>query len=106
MDPNEALKNAREYAARVLGADSLESDEAVALAESLQALDGWVQNGGFLPSDWAHARGDTMRSLSAVLIKPGAKAEYVTMRARLIEKLGYDAFRDLQEEAFFLVTKR
>ena len=52
MDPDEALWRAREYAIRVLNADSLESDEAVALAEALQALDGWLSRGGFLPEDW------------------------------------------------------
>jgi len=31
----------------------VDEDDAVALAESVQALDGWIRGGGFLPDAWS-----------------------------------------------------
>jgi len=60
MDPNEALKNAREAAKRLLvptrgteGRDAIEDGEI--LAEAFEALDGWLTGGGFLPESWTDA---------------------------------------------------
>jgi hypothetical protein len=46
--------------------------------------------------------------LYAALVTPttvynDAKAAYEKLRARLIAELGYDAFRDIQREAFKLI---
>lgn len=68
MDPNEALKRARE-AARILDNDrcvsrkareelAVELDAMTDLAEAFDALDQWISKGGFLPDAWqvpAHA---------------------------------------------------
>jgi hypothetical protein len=53
MDPDEALRNARE-AVRRLNADEFEVDsgDAMALVEAFEALDGWLSEGGFLPAAW------------------------------------------------------
>ena len=58
MDPNEALKNAREAAAFLLspplrteGSDVIKA--AATLAEAFEALDGWLSKGGFLPHGWS-----------------------------------------------------
>jgi hypothetical protein len=55
MDPNEALKNAREAAARILtmsNAERPEGEDANDLAEAFEALDGWLTGGGFPPDAW------------------------------------------------------
>ncbi len=53
MDPNACLAEIREilrsrepYASRL---DGRTSDR---LAELVESLDGWIDNGGFLPADW------------------------------------------------------
>ena len=81
-------------------------EEARKLATAFQVLDRWLLNGGWIPSDWLFARGDAVRRLALLLIKPNAKEEYEAVRARIIEELGYDAFRALQEESFFEITKK
>jgi hypothetical protein len=52
MDPNATLTKLRDYAVIVLLNDDIESTEAVEIAEAIEALDGWLSKGGFLPSDW------------------------------------------------------
>jgi hypothetical protein len=56
MDPNEALRKAREALKQYRGADS--SGDAVfpaeELADAFEALDTWLSNGGFLPRAWTH----------------------------------------------------
>lgn len=59
MDPDEALKNAREAAALILDSSGSSVDDAVqghALAEAFDALDGWLSKGGFLPDAWKTRR--------------------------------------------------
>jgi hypothetical protein len=51
MDPNECLKKIRSLC-MLAQTDGLGTDEAKDLAEHIQALDGWISKGGFLPSDW------------------------------------------------------
>lgn len=55
MDPNEALKQARE--ALQTWDNSLDRDEARDAAEQLartfEALDQWLSRGGFLPNAWS-----------------------------------------------------
>jgi hypothetical protein len=61
MDPNAALAEAREIAARLLGdweeldslSDGARHRDAHDLAERVQALDQWLSRSGFLPQDWA-----------------------------------------------------
>lgn len=61
MDPEENLREQRELASRILkecrNAEEPEesqsfSYDAERLAELVQALDGWIKGGGFLPKDW------------------------------------------------------
>lgn len=74
MDPNEALKRIREAVAALRAAEKRADEkketaeawtEAVAalgeghldnLLEHVEALDGWLSKGGFLPTDWAGAK--------------------------------------------------
>ena len=65
MDPNanlaEQLRLAQSIRTRFDGAD-LDTlmeiiDDAVRLATLVQALDGWIRNGGFLPDVWKGGRG-------------------------------------------------
>ncbi len=44
MDPNEALRKARE---------AFENDDYETAAEYYNALDDWLDRGGFLPTRWA-----------------------------------------------------
>jgi len=50
MDPNEALRAAREAVDRFLYRHSPEAAEE--LAERFVALDDWLTSGGFPPTDW------------------------------------------------------
>ncbi len=57
MDPDANLKRQRELAQAIIVADekgraSEVEDMAVELAELVQALDGWLTGGGFVPTDW------------------------------------------------------
>lgn len=60
MDPNTALENALKAAQAILAAqDSDEpqkAEHAEILAEAFMALHGWMENGGFLPSEWRKHR--------------------------------------------------
>lgn len=54
MDPNATLKDMRELANLIVTGEA--SDPVAAmdeLAELVLALDGWIVQGGFLPSRWA-----------------------------------------------------
>lgn len=57
MDPNETLRRIRELYRSILESDIKASitveTEAEELAELVQALDGWITNGGFMPTKWA-----------------------------------------------------
>lgn len=59
MDPDEALKNAREAAKRIqrvrdadTSDETLDEDDAFDLADAFEALDGWLSKGGFQPAAW------------------------------------------------------
>ena len=61
MDPDEALKNAREAAKRIqrvrdadTSDETLDEDDAFDLADAFEALDGWLSKGGFQPAEWHH----------------------------------------------------
>jgi len=59
MDPDEALKNAREALARVRAAldEKLVTygfDAVGDFADAFEALDTWLTDGGFPPGDWHH----------------------------------------------------
>jgi hypothetical protein len=60
MDPNEALKNARIALERVRSSPFNVIDVSIAdeLADAFEALDGWLTNGGFLPTAWANRHVD------------------------------------------------
>lgn len=51
MDPNENLKQQREIVNRLLYGNPEEND-GERLAELVEALDNWLSNQGFLPTDW------------------------------------------------------
>jgi hypothetical protein len=52
MDPNENLKQQLAIARAILADKSDHSFGAVQLAELVEALDGWITKGGFLPDRW------------------------------------------------------
>lgn len=56
MDPNANLKEMLELAASLIEAaddeEAIDPIDAVRLAELVQALDGWIKGGGFLPTEW------------------------------------------------------
>ena len=65
MDPNIALDKLREMCRRALDEDSpedIESDLAEDICEAFEALDQWLSNGGFLPSEWRQPA-DTLRGV-------------------------------------------
>lgn len=57
MDPNEALENLRTFIGLVLDVGRYTAETVEAGAEAAQALDTWMSNGGFLPQEWARAKG-------------------------------------------------
>lgn len=54
MDPNACLNEIRYLIDKMLNEkdDEIDSGDAVELAERVEALDGWIANGGFLPDRW------------------------------------------------------
>ncbi len=52
MDPDAALKEARDMAAYILSEKGAEIYTAIHMAEAFQTLDDWISKGGFLPKDW------------------------------------------------------
>ena len=54
MDPDANLNEQRLIIARMLaeGSESIDTGDALRLAEFCQALDNWLLNGGFLPKEW------------------------------------------------------
>jgi len=59
VDPNETLSRLRALAAEILATADRSTDgddpEGVAMAELFQALDEWIERGGFLPAPWLEA---------------------------------------------------
>ena len=60
MDPNATLKMLRDHAAYVLRHADTQTDEAIELAESIEALHGWIRRGGFLPDAWRNVVADAL----------------------------------------------
>lgn len=58
MDPNETLKQLREWARKTLQNEDCEPDRHVEAAALLLDLDEWLVRGGFLPRGWSGARRD------------------------------------------------
>ena len=61
MDPEETLQAARRALAKYRSAEDAgdadaAADAAWALAANFEALDGWLNRGGFPPADWAPGR--------------------------------------------------
>ncbi len=52
MDPDANLKELLELAEHLLDQDEPDSNDVDSLCELVQALDGWLSNGGFLPERW------------------------------------------------------
>jgi hypothetical protein len=61
MDPNETLKRIRQIAGRFEKGQARNQD-GPELADLIDALDGWISRGGFLPRDWARAADKTVQS--------------------------------------------
>lgn len=64
MDPEEAYRNMVELARSLLAARDNDDadlryalDDAMELAEAVEALDGWLRKGGFPPKAWAGRAG-------------------------------------------------
>lgn len=55
MDPNTVLQDIRDMIEYLNDPDETDHERTVAwdLAEMIEALDGWLSAGGFLPQDWA-----------------------------------------------------
>jgi hypothetical protein len=63
MDPNANLAELRRLVARFMqawdeadeetGAVTIDTDDALRMAELVEALDGWLSKGGFLPAAWS-----------------------------------------------------
>lgn len=72
MDPNEALKKARE-ASNIIGSD-VSQDVALAAAVDLMmyfdALDQWLSRGGFLPIDWGEAKQTARKFMGRRSVSP------------------------------------
>jgi hypothetical protein len=62
MDPNEALRRAREAAALIDWSNSPGPEQN--LLEAFRALDEWITAGGLLPDAWAKRRGIFQLQLS------------------------------------------
>ena len=56
MDPNANLSEQLGCARRILAEDGAHPDDAIRLAELVEALDVWLSSGGFLPDRWQHKR--------------------------------------------------
>lgn len=56
MDPNANLEELRGLYRTILDNGQDTFDDATRLAELVEALDGWLSKGGFLPSEWAKGR--------------------------------------------------
>lgn len=54
MDPNAALATIRKLTAK--GQSRLGYSEIEELLDAIEALDGWLSQGGFLPDGWAEGR--------------------------------------------------
>jgi hypothetical protein len=66
MDPNEALKNARNaYKTYLVASDkedtSLMAMSAAHLVDAFEALDEWLMKGGFRPDAWERAHEERAR---------------------------------------------
>lgn len=56
MDPNRTLAKVRVLTHALLNGDGRDADAGVALAEAIDALDEWLQRGGYLPAPWEKSR--------------------------------------------------
>lgn len=52
MDPNANLAEQREITNSILNGEAVQREDVMRLAELVQALDAWLESGGFLPKDW------------------------------------------------------
>lgn len=56
MDPNANLEEQLRLAESILNEEAVDTDDLIRdsqrLAELVQALDEWINNGGFLPTAW------------------------------------------------------
>lgn len=64
MDPDACLQEIRKIVARIneYCDDDLPipTEDSIELKEKVQALDGWMRGGGFLPEDWVTHRGNAL----------------------------------------------
>ena len=89
MDPNEALRKLLELAERAIkesegpGIDAeFLSNLSVDMADLVQALDGWLTGGGFLPSKWGARTG-------AMMILPAAGVQQNVVRLNALGLVVY-----------------
>jgi hypothetical protein len=52
MDPNACLKEIRILTEAIVNGGDSDMINCERLAELVEALDGWISKGGFLPADW------------------------------------------------------
>jgi hypothetical protein len=53
MDPNQTLRDLRALVDKILDGNAVDHDDANALAEKFDDLDGWLSRKGLLPQDWS-----------------------------------------------------
>jgi hypothetical protein len=61
MDPNANLAEQLRLASDLLSAGEPDMDDALRLAELVEALHGWIAGGGFLPAQWQSRAADRAR---------------------------------------------
>jgi hypothetical protein len=108
MDPNAGLAHAREAASNVLDDMDHERqtnpDDVQRLAESFQALDGWLSKGGFLPTDWTPEApgvafdGPLIQEARGLRSEHGENPEYDRALVELVIRLTPGASHDAHTE--------
>lgn len=56
MDPEATIRELRQLYTAALDADTCDPHDAMRMAELVEALDSWLQAGGFLPRSWGERK--------------------------------------------------
>src|SRR5438309_721184 len=99
MDPNETLKRLLEEARQGI---RFARPDAMTIAELVEALDGWIRKGGFLPTDWE--RKLTLSVLAtglpqALVEVKGQRDAAVTLLRKFMSATGNGALDSVRSQA-------
>ncbi len=104
MDPNETLSQIRQILAH--------DRDAARLADLVEALDGWLTEGGFMPQAWASTRPPGVSVIRLLEVardlngdEPHSNTEYLRGMVELIRDalhVGGEASRELVEAAILV----